>query len=47
MNEKHALFIWGSYACTAAVLLWNYLAPRLARNQLRTRLSEAAQDEET
>jgi len=47
VNEKYAFFIWASYAATAAVLLWNWFAPRLARNQLRGRLSDAAQDDET
>ena len=46
MNEKHALFIWTSYGLTAAVLLWNWLAPRLARNELRRQLSEGTADEE-
>lgn len=40
MNEKHAVFIWSSYALSAAVLLWNWLAPRIRRNELRRRLSE-------
>jgi heme exporter protein CcmD len=40
MNPKHAFFIWSSYALTAAVILWNLIAPRLARNELRRALSE-------
>ncbi|WP_273457628.1 heme exporter protein CcmD [Nevskia ramosa] len=47
MNEKHAVFIWSSYALSAVVLLWNWLAPRFKRNELRRRLSEdmAEQDQ--
>ena len=41
MSEKYALFIWASYGLTLAALAWNWLAPRLARNELRARLSEA------
>lgn len=47
MNEKYAVFIWGSYAVTVAVLVWNWLSPRLARNELRARLSEAQQDSDS
>jgi heme exporter protein CcmD len=47
MNEKHALFIWTSYGLTAALLLWNWLAPKLTRNELRRQLSEHAADEES
>lgn len=45
MNPKYAFFIWTSYALTAAVVLWNVLAPRLRRNDLLRRLSEGADDE--
>lgn len=47
MNDKYALFIWASYGLTLAVLAWNWLAPRLARNDLRRRLSEPAAESET
>lgn len=42
MNAKYALFIWSSYGLALAVVLWNVLAPRLRRNELRKQLSEAA-----
>ena len=35
MNPKYALFIWGSYGLTLAVLLWNVLAPTLRRGELK------------
>lgn len=47
MNEKHAVFIWTSYGLTAVLLLWNWLSPRLTRNELQRRLSEDAPDEES
>jgi heme exporter protein CcmD len=37
MNGKYALFIWSSYGLTLAVLLWNALAPRLRRGELKRR----------
>ncbi len=40
MNPKYALFIWGSYALTFAVLLWNALTPQLRRQDLKRRLAE-------
>jgi len=46
MNPKYALFIWTSYALTAAVVIWNLLAPRLRRNQLQRRMSDG-EDSET
>lgn len=44
MDPRYALFIWASFALVAAVLLWNLIAPALARNQIRARLSEAQDD---
>ena len=46
MNDKYAFFIWASYAVTMAALVWNWLSPRLARNELRARLSEPHTDAE-
>lgn len=40
MNEKYAAFIWSSYALGLAVLIWNLVAPKLRRRELRRRLSE-------
>ena len=45
MTGKYALFIWGSYGLSFAVLLWNVFAPRLRRNELKKRLSEALEDD--
>lgn len=45
MSDQHFAFVAGSYALTAAVLAWNWLAPRLARARLRDRLREAAAEE--
>lgn len=44
MDPRYAFFIWSSFGTAAAVILWNVLAPRLARNELKRRLSEAAED---
>lgn len=44
MDARYAFFIWSSFGIAAAVVLWNVLAPRLARNELKRRLSEAAED---
>jgi len=46
MNEHYAPYIIGSYALTAAVLLWNAVTPRLRRNQVRKLLSERELDAE-
>jgi heme exporter protein CcmD len=43
MNPKYAVFIWGSYGLTLAVLAWNLIVPRLRRSDLRRRF--AAGDE--
>jgi heme exporter protein CcmD len=43
MNPKYAVFIWGSYALTLAVLLWNAFTPHFRRNELKRRLSETAE----
>ena len=45
MNEKYAVFIWGSYAVTAAVLLWNYFSARMERSSLRARMAAACAEE--
>lgn len=45
MDPRYAWFIWGSYGLTALVIAWNLLVPRLARNQMRQRLSERAEDD--
>lgn len=47
MNEKHALFVWISYALFGAMILWDYLAPRLRerralKNVLRRQQRDAA-----
>jgi heme exporter protein CcmD len=44
MDPRYAFFIWASFGIGAVVVLWNVLAPWQARNQLRQRLSEAAED---
>ena len=44
MDPRYAMFIWLSFGIAAAVVVWNVLAPRLERNQLKRRLSEAAED---
>lgn len=41
MDSRYALFIWTCFGVAAIAVLWNVLAPWLARNQLKTRLSEA------
>jgi heme exporter protein CcmD len=46
MNSKYALFIWGSYGLTLAVLLWNALTPHFRRSELKRRLSEDSAAEE-
>ncbi|MBL6750477.1 MAG: heme exporter protein CcmD [Nevskia sp.] len=45
MNPKYAVFIWGSYALTALVLVWNAFAPRLRRNDLKRLLSAGAESD--
>ena len=47
MNPKYAFFIWTSYALAAVVVLWNLLAPRLRRRDLRRRLTEVADETES
>ena len=44
MDPRYAFYIWMSFGLAAAMVLWNVLAPRIERNQLRQRLSEAAED---
>lgn len=46
MDPRYAFFIWMSFGIAAVAVLWNVFAPRLERNQLRQRLSEAAEDSE-
>jgi heme exporter protein CcmD len=41
MNPKYALFIWGSYGLTLAVLMWNVFVPTLRRGELKRRGLEA------
>jgi heme exporter protein CcmD len=43
MNPKYAVFIWGSYGLTLAVLLWNAFAPQFRRRELKHKLTEAAE----
>ena len=45
MDPRYALFIWSCYGLAAVVVAWNLLAPRLARNELRRRLSERADED--
>jgi heme exporter protein D len=45
VNDKYAFFIWTSYGITLAVLLWNWLAPRIARSRLRRVLADARAEE--
>lgn len=47
MNEKHAMFVWSSYALFGAMILWDLLAPRLRgkralRNVLQRQKRDAA-----
>jgi len=44
MDPRYAFFIWTSFGIAAAMVLWNVLAPRVERNQLKARLSQAAED---
>jgi len=44
VNEKYLVYIGSSYALTLAVLVWNVLAPRLRRKQLRRRLAETLEE---
>lgn len=44
MDPRYAFFIWMSFGIAAAMVLWNVLSPRIERNQLKRRLSEAAED---
>ena len=37
MNPKYAMFIWGSYGFTLAVVIWNVLVPLLRRGELKRR----------
>lgn len=41
MDPRYALFIWTCFGAAAIAVLWNVIAPALARNQLRQRLSDA------
>jgi heme exporter protein CcmD len=47
MSGKYALFIWGSYALTALILLWNILSPRITRSAVMRRLSDSVQPDGT
>ena len=44
MDPRYAVFIWASFGLAAVTVVWNVLAPYLARNELRRRLSESAED---
>lgn len=44
MDPRYAFFIWTSFGIAAAAVLWNVIAPKLARNELRRQLSEGAED---
>jgi len=44
MDPRYALFIWSSFGVAALAVVWNLLAPKLARNQIRRRLSDALDD---
>lgn len=45
MDPRYAVFIWSCYGLTAVMIAWNLLAPRRARNDLRQRLSERADED--
>jgi heme exporter protein CcmD len=30
----YAVYVWGSFGATAAVFMWNWLAPRVRRRRL-------------
>ena len=44
MDPRYAAFIWASFGLTALVVMWNVLAPRWQRNELKRRLSEHAEE---
>lgn len=37
----YGLYVWGSFGCGLAVLVWNVLAPRLARRELLRQMTES------
>jgi heme exporter protein CcmD len=45
MNGKYALFIWGSYALTSLILLWNILSPRVRRGAVMRQLADIEQQD--
>lgn len=45
MDPRYAAFIWISYGLTAALVLWNVVAPWRTRNELKQTLSERHEDE--
>jgi heme exporter protein CcmD len=45
MDPRYAFFIWASFGLVAVVVLWNLVAPTLARNQIQARWSEAQDDD--
>lgn len=44
MEPRYAFFIWASFAVSAVVVIWNVVAPKLQRNQIRQRLSDALEN---
>jgi heme exporter protein CcmD len=44
MDTRYAIYIWLSFGSAAVAVLWNVLAPTLARRQLRRRWLQAAQE---
>ena len=46
MRPEHAVYVWAAYALFGAVLLWDFLAPRLReRRALKALLRRRQRDE--
>ncbi len=41
----YAVYVWGSFACAAGVVLWNLWAPRQRRRQIIESIIESGGDE--
>jgi len=37
----YGLYVWGSFGCGLAVLVWNLVAPHLARQELLRQMTES------
>lgn len=45
MRPEHAMYVWAAYAIFGAMLLWDFLAPRLReRRALKTVLRRQQRD---